>query len=214
MRITTDRLDLREYTPGDLPALFAYQADPRTREFYGPDEGRADQLPGLLQTFLDWAAEAPRRNWQLAITLCDDPASVVGSCGLRSAGCQPGCADLGLDLTPDLWGGRYGTEAAIAMLDFGLGSLRLERIRAQTVSGNARVAALVRKLGFRLQGVHPGPRWMSERGWAYANWELHARDRRRRSDGTLWMGGGRECHAGTPEPQRPRCGGGSPPPDR
>lgn len=180
MRITTERLELREYAADDLPALLAYQADPRTRDFYGPDEGLPAQMPELLRTFLGWAAEEPRRNWQLAIVLREDARRVVGSCGLRSTGTEPRCGDLGIDLSPELWGRGYGTEAASAMLDFGFGSLGFTHVHGQIVSVNARVEALVGRLGFRFVGSYPGTAWMRERGWTYAEWELAADDWRGR----------------------------------
>ena len=47
MQITTSRLLLREYEADDLPALLAYHQDPRSREFYGPDEGHSTHLGEL-----------------------------------------------------------------------------------------------------------------------------------------------------------------------
>lgn len=172
MRITTARLELREYTAEDLPALIEYQSDPRAREFYGPDEGAPGQLAELLGTFLSWAAEEPRRNWQLAIALRSEPARVVGSCGLRTAGLEPRCAELGLDLSAELWGRGYGPEATGAILDFGFDVLGLDRVRGETISANGRVAHMLERLGFRPGGTRSGGAWMAARGWAYADWEI------------------------------------------
>ncbi len=172
MHITTARLELREYVPDDLEALLAYQNDSRTREFYGPDEVLPEQIPELLRTFLSWAAEEPRRNWQLAVALLDEQRSLVGSAGLRQAGMQPGRAELGIDLAPDVWGQGYGTESAMALLDFGFRRLGLASVRGLTASANVRVASLVQRLGFRFTGNRPGPDWMTQRGWTYAEWEL------------------------------------------
>lgn len=176
MRITTERLELREYDADDLAALLAHQTDPRARAFYGPDEGLAEELPALLRTFLAWAMEEPRRNWQLAIALREDPAWVVGSCGLRPSEREQGRADLGIDLSPELWGRGYATEAASAMLDFGFGSLGLACVRGQIVAGNERVEALLGRLGFRCLGTWPGSGWMRGRGWTCAEWELGAEE--------------------------------------
>ncbi|MBA3257983.1 MAG: GNAT family N-acetyltransferase [Gemmatimonadales bacterium] len=172
MRITTARLLLREYEPGDLTALLACHADPRAREFYGPEEAQPDQVRELLRTFETWASERPRRNYQLAIALGADAAALVGSAGLRQAGLQAGTADLGLELAPGWWGRGFATEAGSALLNFGFGRLGLDTIRGLTISANTRVAALVRRLRFEHVAEHPGAAWMSERGWTETEWRL------------------------------------------
>ena len=171
MLITTERLELREYVSDDLDSLIAYQSDPRVQEFYGPGEGSPEQLSQLLRTFQSWAIEEPRRNWQLAIVLRERPGVVVGSCGIRQSD-EPGEGDFGIDLSAALWRRGYATEAARAMLDFAFAELGLEIVRGETVSANARVAALLTRLGFRHAGSEPGAAWMEERGWTLVHWEL------------------------------------------
>ena len=184
MEITTPRLLLREYVAGDLPAVLAYGADPRAREFHGPDEGHAEQTRALLATFAAWAAETPRRNYQLALALRADPATAIGSAGLRRAGLPEGEAELGLELGPDHWGQGYATEAARALLARGVAALGLQAIRGVTVSANARVAALVRRLGFEPADdgaaspaggtgeAGAAPTWLAARGWRQVTWRV------------------------------------------
>ena len=184
MEITTSRLLLREYVASDLPAVLAYGADPRAREFHGPDEGHPDQTRALLATFAAWAAETPRRNYQLALALRVDPMVAIGSGGLRQAGLPAGQAELGLELGPAHWGQGYATEAARALLAHGFTALDLETIRGVTVSANARVAALVRRLGFEpaedVAAVPTGameepaavPAWLAARGWRQVTWRV------------------------------------------
>ena len=184
MEITTSRLLLRDYAGGDLPALLAYVADPRSHAFYGPDAGRPDQVRALLATFVAWAAEVPRRNYQLAVALRAAPDTVIGSAGLRRAGLPAGEAELGLELAPAHWRRGYAAEAAGALLAHGVGALGLVAVRGETVSANARVAALVRRLGFEPVGdaqrdaddERAVPAWLRARGWRPVTWRL-IRDR-------------------------------------
>jgi RimJ/RimL family protein N-acetyltransferase len=176
VQLTTPRLVLRDYVAADLDALLAYQADPRARAFYGPGEAPLSGMPDLLRTFLGWAREEPRRNWQLAIARREAPHHAIGSGGLRQGGAGAGRADLGLELAPDAWGQGYGAEAASALVDFGFRELGLVTIRGETVSANARVARLLQRLGFRRVGTRAGPDWMIDRGWTYAEWELGRSD--------------------------------------
>lgn len=50
--------------------------------------------------------------------------------------------------------------------------LGLVTVRGRMVSAHGRVEALVRRLGFRFVGTHPGSAWMRTRGWTYAEWDL------------------------------------------
>jgi len=83
VEIMTERLLLREFTHEDTPAFFAYHADPRSAEFYAPEEVAPDHARELLLVFTRWASEQPRRNYQLALAELREPHELVGCCGLR-----------------------------------------------------------------------------------------------------------------------------------
>ena len=172
MEIVTRRLVLREFTTDDAAAFLAYQADPRYAEFYAPDEVGPEHGRALLDLFARWAAERPRRNYQLAIAERRDPHGLLGCCGLRLLGRDPGTAELGLELAASCWGRGYATEAARALLAFGFRELALDEVRGLAVSANARVVALARRLGLVEIAAHPGPAWMRARGWAETEWQL------------------------------------------
>jgi ribosomal-protein-alanine N-acetyltransferase len=141
MEILTRRFRLRDFTAADAAAFRAYHEDPRYRALYG--DGIADAAPGLLQQFIAWAAEKPRRNFQFAVTEREAPGRLIGCAGLRQAGFAPGQAEFGLELAADQWG-RYGCaiEVAAALLRFGFGTLALDCIHGVSVPGRVdRLAA-------------------------------------------------------------------------
>jgi ribosomal-protein-alanine N-acetyltransferase len=172
VEIVTPRLILREFTPEDLPAFLAHQADPRLLEFYGPEDLGADQTRDLVERFIRWAAESPRRNYQFAIARREDSKELIGSCGVRLEGCEAGRAEFGLQLAPEHWGRGFATEAARATLGFGFRDLGLQEIRGVTVTENVRVQGLVAKLGFNQMETRPGPAWMRDRGWSETVWGM------------------------------------------
>ena len=174
MEIVTPRLILREFTPEDLPALLAHHADPRAREFYGPEDLGTDLTRDLVARFIRWAAESPRRNYQLAISRLEDSKELIGSCGVRLEGCEAGTAELGLQLAPEHWGRGFATEAARAILDFGFRELGLQEIHGVTVTENTRIQRLVAKLGFTRMETRPGPGWMRDLGWSETVWKTNA----------------------------------------
>ncbi|HYM81578.1 MAG TPA: GNAT family N-acetyltransferase [Candidatus Limnocylindria bacterium] len=171
MEITTERLWLREFAEADAAALIAYQSDPRYTQFYAPGEATPDRARELLRLFIHWADDRPRRNLQLAVAELEEPDGLVGCCGLRRE-VDASVAEFGIELAPIVWGRGYATEAARAMLGFGFRELRLEEVRAVSVSANRRFVALAGRIGMVEIGSRPGPAWMSARGWSQTEWRL------------------------------------------
>lgn len=172
MLLETPRLILRDFRDADLPAFQAYQADPRYRALRDlPEDGGAESRR-LLAMFQAWQRTTPRRNWQVAI-LDRATGTLCGCVGLRTEGQPPGDATLGIELAPDQWG-RHGlaVEALAALLDFGFGVLRLERVLGETASGNHRVERLARWFGGTLAAQAGGPDWMARRGWTAVTWAI------------------------------------------
>jgi [ribosomal protein S5]-alanine N-acetyltransferase len=168
--IATRRFQLRDFAPADRAAFLAYHADPRYLALYGPAEADPGHALVLLGTFALWAAERPRRNWQLAVVRREGEA-LVGCCGLRCAGCEEGSAEIGIELAPAYWG-RHGValEIARALVGFGFGELGLERLFGVTTSANAPAGRLAGWFGATQIGNRPGPAWMQARGWTETTW--------------------------------------------
>ena len=174
MELLGERILLREFRRDDIAALSQYHADARYLEYYGPEVGSRERTERLLDSFLAWTDEQPRRNFQLAI---EERASggLIGCCGLRTQGMPAGVPEFGVELAPDRWGIGLALEASRLMIDFGFRTLTSE-VRAKAVGENARVDSLLRRLGFSKLGTRGGEAWMKERGWTLADWML-ARDR-------------------------------------
>ena len=132
-----------------------------------------DHARALLRQFREWAAERPRRNYQLAISAVRHPQELMGCCGLRCEGYGPDQAEMGIELAPRYWGRyAYATEIARALIDIGFATLGLSEVRGISVSANSRVARLARRYGFVAVGRCPGPEWMRARGWHHTEWQL------------------------------------------
>ena len=59
---------------------------------------------------------------------------------------------MGYEIAPEHWGQGYATEAARAILAFGLRELRLHRVWASCVADNLGSARVLTRLGMRLEG--------------------------------------------------------------
>jgi ribosomal-protein-alanine N-acetyltransferase len=151
MHVSTERLVLREFEPGDWRDLLAWQRDPRYLRFY-PWTGRSEEeVREFVQMFIGWRAEKPRRRFQLAITLANN-GELIGSCGLRRKPGNEREADIGFELAPERWGNGYATEAARAMVDFGFRELGLHRISSWCIAENLASARVLERLGLRQEG--------------------------------------------------------------
>jgi RimJ/RimL family protein N-acetyltransferase len=77
----------------------------------------------------------------------------IGTVGLHGIDHLNGSAEFGIAIGERAeWGKGYGTEATLAICDFGFGELRLERIGLSVYAGNERGRRTYEKVGF----VHEG----------------------------------------------------------
>jgi len=164
MRIETERLILREFTAGDLPAMLAYWRDPRYQTFYRETKDRESVVRELIDRFVAAQTEEPRRIWQLAIA---DPLSgkFIGHCGVRVKDPVLREANIGYELNPNMWGRGYATEAARTLLEFGFAELGMHRVWAECVAENVRSSRVMERLGMRREAHFREHQWFRDRWW-------------------------------------------------
>jgi ribosomal-protein-alanine N-acetyltransferase len=173
MKLQTARLVLREFDPGDVSTVLAYQSDRRYLR-HTPWTTRSDaDVRDFVEMMVSWATEDPRTKFQLAVT---HDGVLIGNCGVRKLGADPPEAEYGCELAPSAWGRGYAEEASRALLSFAFESLNLHRIVANTTTGNGLAIALALRLGFReeahrLEHVQIGGLWQETVVLA-----LHARE--------------------------------------
>lgn len=94
-----------------------------------------------------------RDNYHFAICLRDG-GEPIGTIGLHGVDHKHGSAVMGIAIgEPGQWGKGYGTDALRALLDFGFGTLRLERIGLDVYAFNERARRSYEKCGFVLEGT-------------------------------------------------------------
>lgn len=164
MQLTTERLILREFTPGDVPAVFAYQRDESYLRYYPWTKRTEADVREFVQRFLDWQNEEPRRRFQFAVTL-PDSGGIIGSIGIRRKPDNDHEAEIGYELAPEHWGHGYATEAAGEILDFGFGELNLHRISASLVAEHSASARVLERLGMTLEGRSRHVARFKDRWW-------------------------------------------------
>jgi len=144
--IETKRLLLRRFTPGDLDAFAALNADADVMRYIGDGklQSRA-QTEVRLNAILDhWE----HHGFGLWVTLEKASGDFVGFCGLKYLD-STSEIEVGYRLAKRFWGMGLATEAAMASLRFGFEVLGLDRIVAVAQPANAASCRVLEKIGLR-----------------------------------------------------------------
>jgi ribosomal-protein-alanine N-acetyltransferase len=131
----TDRLDLREITPADAPALFAIHSQVQAMRWYGVDALRdMAEAQQLVQMFAKGRLLAsPATRWGLCRRGDDHLLGTVGlfkwNRGWRSAA-------LGYELATEAQGRGLMREALGAVMQWGVAQQAIERFEASVHPAN------------------------------------------------------------------------------
>lgn len=148
----TPRLLLREISTTDAPALFAIHSDAETMRWFGVDPlTELDEAVTLAELFASWFANRTGLRWGLERR---EDGRLIGTCGLFRWNKSWRNCMIGFELARDCHRQGYMTEAVASVLEYGFKEMRLNRIQAETHAENVGSGALVRKLGFKFEGVH------------------------------------------------------------
>lgn len=152
-KLKTERLVLRPFSAGDAQAVVRLAG---VREIADTTENVPH--PYDLQAAQEWigghaAGWEERRLACWAITAKDSQA-LMGAFSVRLARYQIG--DIGYWLGKDYWGRGYVTEAGLAVVAYAREQLGLHRLQARHLVRNPASGRVLQKLGFSVEGRHPG----------------------------------------------------------
>jgi RimJ/RimL family protein N-acetyltransferase len=160
VQLETERLALRPLSLDDLDNLARFLSDPETMRYIGGGDTRTR---GQARITLERMIESFRARGygQLGVERKEDGA-FLGRCGLLVW--DPATwtiteqvdglveIEIGYLLGRDHWGNGYATEAAMAVRDWALAELGLERLIALIYPSNVRSIRVAEKLGMRPAG--------------------------------------------------------------
>ena len=164
--LSTERLVLRPVTADDHAALLAHWTQPDVRRFLfdGAALSTAEVAQTIEESIGDFAARgfgiwlielgSPAGLVSTATGLVGTAAGLVGTAGLRPL--EEYGLEIFYSLAPGAWGHGYATEAARAVVEYGLGPLGLPEVLAEVDEGNAASVAVVKRLGMTPYAVVPG----------------------------------------------------------
>jgi len=172
MRITTQRLILREFEETDAEAVLAYHSDPLYLQYFPWTTRTREDVDFFVGRLITWGAVQPRTKFHLAVVL-KSGNWVIGNCGIRLDAPDSLEGELGCEINPQYWGNGYATEALGAILSFGFGDLGLRRAWATCVAENIAAQRLVEKLGLQKEQHISQHRWMKDRWWDTLVYGIH-----------------------------------------
>jgi len=150
--LTTGRLVLRPVTADDHAALLAHWTQPDVRQFLF--DGAALSATEVAETIGESIGDFAARGYGIWLIEFRSGTGLVGTAGLRPL--EESGLEIFYSLTPGAWGHGYATEAARAVLEYGLGPLGLPEVLAEVDEGNAASVAVVKRLGMTPYAVVPG----------------------------------------------------------
>ena len=150
--LSTERLVLRPVTTYDHAAVLAHWTQPDVRRFLF--DGAALSGVEVAETIEESIGDFAARGFGVWLIELGSTADLIGTAGLRPLGSSG--LEIFYSLAPGAWGHGYATEAARAVVEYGLGPLGLPEVLAEVDEGNAASVAVVRRLGMTPYAVVPG----------------------------------------------------------
>jgi len=149
--IRGERVYLRPAERNDIPYFVRWFNDAETASFLSlraPMSIAAEE-----QWFERLQADNGKSRWHFVMCLLAT-GRPIGTIGLFDVDEVNGSAGMGIMIgEKSLWGKGLGTDALNALLDFGFGELRLERIWLEVNDDNLRGKRSYEKCGFKFEGT-------------------------------------------------------------
>lgn len=143
IKISTKRLELRNFLPGDERGLFEYLKNPQTSCFFSERCGSLEEAKLKL-------SEMAKSDLTLAVCLRDDGA-LIGNLEARKE--SPDTYSVAWHFNSKYEGKGYAFESAVAYFDFLFKNLGARRLFAYVEEDNLRSQKLCLRLGMRKEGV-------------------------------------------------------------
>jgi ribosomal-protein-alanine N-acetyltransferase len=150
--LSTERLSLRPVTADDHAALLAHWTQPDVRRFLF--DGAALSVAEVTETIEESTGDFAAHGYGIWLIELGSRAGLVGTAGLRPL--EESGLEIFYSLAPDAWGHGYATEAAQAVVAYGLGFLGLPEVLAEVDEGNTASVAVVKRLGMTPYAAVPG----------------------------------------------------------
>ena len=150
--LQTERLTLRRLMVSDTLDMFEYSKNEEVTKYLTweahPNSAYTREYLQYLGThynigdFFDWAV------------VLNGEDKMIGTCGFTRFDYNNNCGEIGYVINPAYRGRGIADEAVDAVMQFGFETLRLNRIEAKFIEGNAPSMRVMEKTGMTFEGYH------------------------------------------------------------
>jgi aminoglycoside 6'-N-acetyltransferase len=158
--ITTDRLVLRSFRPGDEDDVYAYRSIPEVVRYIPGDPKTREQVADLVSE-RSTAGRIEEKSPILTLAVELD-GRVIGDVLLHLDGLDGHDgrqAELGWVFSPDVRQNGYATEAARALMQVAFDEVGVHRVWAQLEPANTPSARICERLGMRREALFEQASW-------------------------------------------------------
>ena len=173
--LETERLTLRELAPEDAPAIQPWQNSPMQWRHMAIEPAELADAAARIANYLKYRGDDARRRIFAYVARLKSSGSVIGNVSLQRS--HPAIASLGVGVAASYGSRGYGTELARAIIAFGFGDVRLNRIEADVALENRPCIRLLEKIGMRREGVLRECIFAQGRWWTEAKYAMLASER-------------------------------------
>ena len=150
-QLTTKKLVLRQLLAEDAKSIYGYQSNKSNFPYVDlPVYKSADQADTYIEKMNKGVADNKWIIWAIANR---DTNEIIGTITLWSFSKENTRAEIGYVLYPEYRGFGYMQEALIKVVEYGLGTLKLNVIDAYTNKQNTKSIALLKKCHFTKHGT-------------------------------------------------------------
>ncbi len=145
--IKTEKLLLRRMTDADAPEIQFLRSDDRVMKYIDREKTKSlEEAVAFIQKVNANIDNNESIMW--AITLQDNPNTLIGNIGFWRIMNQHYRSEIGYMLHPDFWNMGIMKEALLAAINFGFNQMKLHSIEAHINPENTASGVLLEKTGF------------------------------------------------------------------
>lgn len=146
MIIETNRLTIRSFLESDILEYAAIITDPEVTKFLG--DGSPHSYEQATAYVYDCIRSEAKEGIARYAVILRETGELIGFCGFKRV-CD--YIDFGWRYAKRAWGSGYATEAAAAVLDYGVNTLRLSEIVAMSAIENVGSVRVIEKIGMEFE---------------------------------------------------------------
>ncbi|HSR34066.1 MAG TPA: GNAT family N-acetyltransferase [Anaerolineae bacterium] len=144
--IETESLTISSFRKSDIPEYAAIVADSEVTKFLGA--GSPHSYEQATAYILDCIGSEAEEGLARYAVIHKETGELIGFCGFKKASDY---IDLGWRYARRVWGSGYATEAAVAVLDYGISTLKLSGIVAESAVENIGSVRVIEGIGMQFQ---------------------------------------------------------------